>query len=107
MWSSKRTTGELSKKNPGDGLSERGNRPGIMALEANPAIPEGGSGAAFWRWMVPVGRHERRGKNGSVRLPGTHRPQYKGSRDDESPANLCLHSDPTQVPASVVRNRAR
>src|SRR6266702_1862721 len=100
MWiSTKRTTGELSKKNPGDGLSERGNRPGIMPLEANPASPEGGTGAAFRGRISPVDRHGRRGKNGSVRLPGTHRPQYRGSRDDESPANLCLHSDPTQVPA--------
>src|ERR1700758_2310011 len=107
MWSSKRTTGELSKKNPGDGLSERGNRPGIMALEANPAIPEGGSGAAFWRWMVPVGRHERRGKNGSVRLPGTHKPQYRGLRDDENRASLFLHSDPVRVLVSVLRNPAR
>jgi hypothetical protein len=63
VWSStKRTTGELSKQNPGDGLSERGNRPGIMPLEANPAIPEGGTGAAFRGGIVPVDGHERRGK---------------------------------------------
>jgi hypothetical protein len=82
MWSStKRATGKLSKKDPGDGLSERGNRPGIMPFEANAAIPEGGTGTAFWGWIVPVDRHERRGKNGSVRLSGTHKPQYRGLRN--------------------------
>ena len=41
----------MSKKDPGDGLSERGNRPGIMPFEANAAIPEGGTVAAFWVWI--------------------------------------------------------
>src|ERR1700760_1518736 len=102
MWSStKRTIGKLSKKDAGEGLSERGNRPGIMPFEANAAIPEGGTGAAFWGWIVPVDRHERRGKNGSVRLPGTHKPQYRGLRDDEDAATRCLHSDPSRVLVST------
>src|ERR1022692_1724616 len=105
--STKRTTGELSKKNSRDGLPERGNRPGIMPLEANPAIPEGGTGAAFWGWIVPVDGHGRRGKNGSVRLPGSHRPQYRESRDDGNRASLVLHNDPAQVLASALRNPAR
>src|SRR5260370_18275619 len=104
MWSStKRTTGELSKKNPGDGLSECGNRPGIMPLEANPAIPEGGTGAASWGWIVPVDQDGQRGKNGSARLRGTHRPQYREWRDDENRASPFLHSDPIQVLPSVLR----
>src|SRR6201997_4816844 len=108
MWSStKRTTGKLSKKDTGDGLSERGNRPGIMPFEANAAIPEGGTVAAFWGWIVPVDRHARRGKNGSVRLPGTHKPQYRGLRDDKNRASLFLHSDPVRVLVSVLRNPAR
>src|SRR6266478_4884247 len=105
--STKRTTGELSKKNSGDGLTERGNRPGIMPLEANPAIPEGGTGAAFRGWIVPVDRHGQRGKNGSARLPGSHRPQYRGWRDDENRASLFLHSDPIPVLASVLRSPVR
>src|SRR6266496_5072623 len=107
MWgSTKRTTGKLSKKSPGDGLSERGNRTGIMPFEANAAIPEGGTAAAFWGWIVPVDRSEQRGKNGSVRLPGTHKPQYRGLRDDEIRASLFLHNDPIRVLVSVLRNPA-
>src|ERR1700755_12823 len=108
MWSStKRTIGKLSKKDAGEGLSEGGNRPGIMPFEANAAIPEGGTGAAFWGWIVPVDRDERRGENGSVRLPGTIRRQYRGLRDDENRASLFLHSDPVRVLVSVLRNPAR
>src|ERR671922_190408 len=105
--SAKRTTGELAEKNSGDGLAERSNRAGIMPLEANAASPEGGTGLAFWGWVIPVDRHGQRGKNGSVRPPGTHRPQYRGWRDDESRASLFLHSAPIQVLASVLRNHAR
>src|SRR5205823_9931738 len=36
------------------------------------------------------------GKNGSVRPPGTHRPRYRGWRDDESRASLVLVVVPVQ-----------
>jgi len=31
-----------------------------MPLEANPAIPEGGTGAASWGWIVPVDPNGRK-----------------------------------------------
>src|SRR4029077_10589173 len=51
---------------------------GIMPLHAHWANPEDGSGVAVRRRVSPRGRHERRGKNGSVRPPGTHRPRCRG-----------------------------
>src|SRR5258708_24493805 len=104
--STKRTTGELSKKNSRDGLPERGNRPGIMPLEANPAIPEGGTGAASWGWIVPVDQDGQRGENGSARLRGTHRPQYREWRDEENRARRFVPTDPIQVLASVLPSLA-
>src|ERR1700679_850337 len=103
----KRTTGKLPKKDTRDGLSERGNRPGIMPLEANAASPEGGTWSALGRRVSPLYRHEQRGKNGSFRLPGTHKPRYREWHDDENRASLCLHSAPAQVLVSTLHSPAR
>src|ERR1700677_922831 len=105
--STKRTTRELPEKSSGDGLSEGRDRPGIMPLEANPAIPEGGTGAASWGWIVPVDPNGQRGRSGSARRRGTHRPRYREWRYDKSRASLFLHSDPIQVLASVLRSPVR
>src|SRR5215469_4798975 len=78
-----------------------------MPLHAYRANPEGGTGVAFRRRVSPLDRRERRGKNGSVRPPGTHRPQYRGWRDGENHASLVLHSGPVLVLVLILGSRAR
>src|SRR5207253_3110890 len=102
--STKRTTGELSEQNACDGLSKRSNGPGVMPLRAHGANPEGGIAKALRGRVSPLDRLERRGKNGSVRPLGTHRPQYREWRDCETRASLVLHSGPVPVLASVLGN---
>src|SRR5246127_2722304 len=107
-WSStKRATRELSEQNACDGLSKRSNGPGVMPLHAHRANPEGGTRAAFRGRVNPVDRRERRGKNGSARLPETHKPRCREWRDGESRASLVLHSGPVQVLALVLGSHAR
>jgi len=50
-----------------------------MPLRAHGASPEGGSAAVLGERISPLDRREPRGKNGSVRPPGNHRPRYRGS----------------------------
>src|SRR5271167_2651608 len=107
-WSStKRTTSELPEQSPCQGLAKGSNGPGVMPLHAHGANPEDGTEAGFRGRVSPLDRRERRGKNGSVRPPGTHRPRYKGWRDGENRASLVLHSGPVRVLASVLGSRAR
>src|SRR5215469_12943790 len=103
----KRTTRELPEQNPGNGLAKGGDGPGVMPLHAHRANPEDETGVAFGRRVSPLDRRERRGKNGSVRPPGTHRPQYKGWRDDENQATRVLHNVPARVLVLVLGSRAR
>src|SRR6201981_1094796 len=105
--STKRTTRELPQQNSGNGLSKSGDGPGVMPLHAHRANPEDGNGVAARRRVSPRGRRERRGKNGSVRPPRTHRPQGRGERDGENRASLVLHNVPVRVLASVPGSRAR
>src|SRR5262249_14503466 len=84
----KRTTRKLPEQNPSNSLPKGSDRPGVMPLHAHRANPEDGSGVAFRRRVSPLDRRERRGKNGSVRPPGTHRPQCRGWRDGENHASL-------------------
>src|SRR5262245_45029250 len=93
----KRTTQQLSEQYAGNGLAQGCNRPRVMPFRANRASPEGRIAAVFRDWVSPSGRRERRGKNGSVRRPGTRKPQCKGWHDDENRANLVLRSGPVRV----------
>src|SRR5215469_11381342 len=93
----KRATGQLPEQNACNSVPQRSDRPGIMPFRANRASPEDGIATTFRDWVGPGGRRERRGKNGSVRLPGTRKPQCRGLRDDESRANLVLRSGPVRV----------
>src|SRR5215468_3709579 len=77
-----------------------------MPLHAYRANPEDGTGVAFGRRVSPLDRRERRGKNGSVRPPGTRRPQYRGWRDGENRASLVLHNVPARVLVLVLGSRA-
>src|SRR5260370_42627449 len=76
--STKRTTRELPEQNPCDSLSKCSDGARVMPLHAHRPNPEGGIWAAFRGRVSPPDRHERRGKNGSARLLGTHRPRYRG-----------------------------
>src|SRR5258707_519051 len=76
--STKRTTRELPEQNPCDSLSKCSDGPRVMPLHAHRPNPEGGIWAAFRGRVSPPDRRERRGKNGSARRLGTHRPRYRG-----------------------------
>src|SRR5260370_14849798 len=76
--STKRTTRELPEQNPCDSLSKCSDGARVMPLHAHRPNPEGGIWAAFRGRVSPPDRRERRGKNGSARLLGTHRPRYRG-----------------------------
>src|SRR5215475_14782007 len=93
----KGATRQLPEQYARNGLAQGSNRPRVMPLRANRARPEGGIGVVFPGWVSASGRRERRGKNGSVRLSGTRKPQCRGWHDDESRANLVLRSGPVRV----------
>src|SRR5205823_10100143 len=80
---------------------------GLCRSARTGANPEGGIAKALRGRVSPLDRLERRGKNGSVRPPGTHRPQYREWRDGETRASLVLHSGPVPVLASVLGNHAQ
>ena len=52
-----------------------------------------------WGLIIQHGRRARRGKNGSAHSPGTHKLRCTRRRDDESRANLALHSVLIPTPA--------
>ncbi len=74
--------------------ADRGDGVRIMAFGAN-AIPAAGSPAAAGGLIIQDFRRGLRGKNGSARLPGTHKLQCRVWRDDENRASLGLHSGPS------------
>ena len=53
-------------------------RVGAHTLRHSFATTEGGIPAAVCVGVIPICGRGQRGKNGSVRPPGTHRPQYRG-----------------------------
>src|SRR3954452_19788296 len=91
----------------GDHCSQRcdGNR--IMPLGAKAVIRVAGSSAIVWGLIIQHFRHGLRGKNGSARLPGTHKLRCTKWHGDETRASLALHNDQDPVPASTLRNPVR
>ena len=55
--------------------AQRGNRVWVMPLGTDPATRAGGSLPPARRQRIQDDRRGQRGKNGSARLPGTHKPQ--------------------------------
>ena len=55
--------------------AQRGNRVWVMPLGTDPATRAGGSPPPARRQRIQDDRRGQRGKNGSARLPGTHKPQ--------------------------------
>ena len=55
--------------------AQRGNRVWVMPLGTDPATRAGGSLLPARRQRIQDDRRGQRGKNGSARLPGTHKPQ--------------------------------
>src|SRR5215467_4780868 len=105
--STKRTLRKLPKQWPGKHNSQCGNRIWIMPFGANAVIPAGGSLAPARGQGVQDGRLGRRGKNGSARPPGTHKPRCTAWRDGGIRANCDLQSAPTPTLVSAPHNPVR
>src|SRR5689334_15491180 len=97
---------KLPEQVSGNHQSQRRDRNRIMPLGSNAANRVAGTSAIVWGLIIQDFRHGLRGKNGSARLPGTHKLRCTTWHDDETRASPALHNDPAPVPASVLRNRA-
>src|SRR5690348_7712329 len=97
---------KLPEQVSGKHQSQRRDRNRIMPLGSNPATCVAGTWAIVWGLIIQDFRHGLRGKNGSARLPGTHKLRCTEWHGDENRASLALHSDQDPVPASVLRNPA-
>ncbi len=89
----------MPEKVLGEGDAEVGDGVRIMPLGAHPTSRGAGSLAGSRELAVGDGRPGLRGKNGSARLPGTHKPPYREWRDGEIPASPVLRSGPVPTPA--------
>src|SRR5215471_5496471 len=105
--STKRTLRKLPKQLSGKHNSQGGNRIWIMPFGANAVIPAGGSLAPAWGQGVQDGWRGRRGKNGSARPPGTHKPRCTAWRDGGIRASCDLQSAPTPTLVSAPHNPVR
>ena len=70
-----RTVRQLPQQQARQRDAQRGNRVWVMPLRTDPATRAGGSLPPALRQRIQDDRRGQRGKNGSARPPGTHKPQ--------------------------------
>ena len=78
-----------------------------MPLRPYATNPVAGNTALAWGQRIQDDRRGQRGKNGSARLPGTHKLQCRSWRDDGTPASCGLHSAPALTLVSTPHNPVR
>ena len=87
--------------------ANRRDRMWIMPFGAGAATHAGGSRALAWGQRIQDDRRGQRGKNGSARLPGTHKLRCIVWRDGGTRASCDLQSDQTLILVSTPDNLVR
>ncbi len=98
---------KLPKQLPGKNHSQCRNGIRIMPLGTNAMTHAAGSPAPAWGQRIQDGRRGQRGKNGSARLPGTHKLRCTVWRDGGIRASYGLQSVPAPTPVSTPGNPVR
>jgi hypothetical protein len=105
--SAKRALRQLPQQQTGQNDTQRRDGVRIMPLRAWAATRVGGSPATLRGQGIPHDRRGQRGKNGSARLPGTHKLRYIVLRGGGTRASCGLQSAPAPTLVSTPRSPAR
>ena len=102
-----RTVRQLPQQQTRQKDAQRGDRVRVMPLGADPATRVDGSLSSARRQRIQDDRRGRRGKNGSARPPGTHKPRCTVWRGGGTRASYGLRSVPALILVSAPRSPVR